>query len=211
MIASALPSRIVVNRSRFEVDLNRHREGAVYRTPADAWDLEVWHTSPLPERDVQKSLEIYDSFFAEAARYFDRLAERGPFCVFDVHSYNHRCDGADDPEAAPEGNPEVNVGTGSLDRERFGGVVDQFIEALGSFDTSTGPLDVRENIRFRGANLARWTHERYPGLAVVLALEYKKTFMDEWTGIPDAGRVRELSELLGRTVPVVEAALGRLG
>ena len=36
-------------------------------------DLEVWHTSPLPERDVQKSLEIYDSFFAEAARYFDRL------------------------------------------------------------------------------------------------------------------------------------------
>ena len=149
-------------------------------------------------------------FYAEAAHHFDRLAERGPFCIFDVHSYNHRRDGADAPPSPEEDNPAVNVGTGSVDRERFGGVVDDFMEALGSYESSAGPLDVRENVRFKGANLARWTHERYPGLAAVLALEFKKTFMDEWTGEADQARLDELAGLLARTVPVVEAALGRL-
>src|SRR5919198_1269580 len=33
---------LVVHRSRFEVDMNRARERAVYRTPGDAWGLTVW-------------------------------------------------------------------------------------------------------------------------------------------------------------------------
>ena len=209
-IASQIPSRVVVHTSRFEVDLNRPRDGAVYRTPEEAWDLEIWHDPPLAEDAVERSLATYDVFYAEAAHHFDRLAERGPFCIFDVHSYNHRRDGADAPPSPEEDNPAVNVGTGSVDRERFGGVVDDFMEALGSYESSAGPLDVRENVRFKGANLARWTHERYPGLAAVLALEFKKTFMDEWTGEADQARLDELAGLLARTVPVVEAALGRL-
>ena len=44
------PTRVVGTRSRFEVDLNRPRDGAVYRTPADAWGLEVWKDGiPEPE------------------------------------------------------------------------------------------------------------------------------------------------------------------
>ncbi len=42
------PTRVVGLRSRFEVDLNRPRDKAVYRTPEDAWGLKVW-TSSLPE------------------------------------------------------------------------------------------------------------------------------------------------------------------
>src|ERR1051325_205611 len=33
---------LVVHRSRFEVDMNRARERAVYRTPGDAWGPPVW-------------------------------------------------------------------------------------------------------------------------------------------------------------------------
>ena len=38
----AARTRVVGLRSRFEVDLNRPRESAVYRTPVDAWGLQVW-------------------------------------------------------------------------------------------------------------------------------------------------------------------------
>ena len=36
-IAACADTRVIANRSRFEVDLNRNRESAVYRTPMTAW------------------------------------------------------------------------------------------------------------------------------------------------------------------------------
>ena len=154
---------------------------------------------------------MYDAFYAELGRRLDRVAARGPFVVFDVHSYNHRRDGADAAAAPGEENPEVNVGTGSLDRERFGPVVDTFMSSLAAADTSAGPLDVRENVRFRGRQLAAWTHARYPDRGIVLALEFKKTFMDEWTGEVDRARIDELARALAGTVPSVEESLRELG
>ena len=35
------PTQVIGTRSRFEVDLNRPRETAVYRVPEDAWGLTV--------------------------------------------------------------------------------------------------------------------------------------------------------------------------
>lgn len=214
-IGARVPGQVVVHASRFEVDLNRPREEAVYRSPDDAWGLEVWRDTPLGEHAVAESLATYDAFFAALAERFDALARRGPFLVLDVHSYNHRRDGAEADEAPLADNPEVNVGTGSLDRERCGSVVDAFIAALAAQDVpgqdnDTGHLDVRENIRFKGANLARWTHARYPDTGIVLALEFKKTFMDEWTGEPDEARIDELAHALAATVPAMEQALREL-
>src|SRR2546421_6199021 len=45
-LAAVAPTSVVVHRSRFEVDLNRARERAVYRTPGDAWGLAVWRAPP---------------------------------------------------------------------------------------------------------------------------------------------------------------------
>lgn len=206
-IGGLIPARVVVNRSRFEVDLNRKRDEAVYRTAEDAWGLDILRNPPLSDALVAGSLEVYDAFYAELGRRLDTVAQRGPFVVFDVHSYNHRRDGADGAEAPAENNPEVNVGTGSLDRDRFGLVVDVFMESLGAAETSTGPLDVRENIRFRGRQLAAWTHARYPDRGIVLALEFKKTFMDEWTGASDHARISDLARALSATVAPVESVL----
>ncbi|WP_203581149.1 N-formylglutamate amidohydrolase [Microbacterium hibisci] len=209
-IGLGIPARVVVHRSRFEVDLNREREAAVYRSPEDAWGLEIVRNPPLADAVVARSLAVYDDFYAQLGRRLDPVAERGPFVVFDIHSYNHRRDGADALEAPGEDNPEVNVGTGSLDRERFGPVVDAFVESLTATGTSAGPLDVRENIRFRGRQLAAWIHGRYPDRAVVLALEFKKTFMDEWTGEADDARIAELARGVAATVPPLEEALRRM-
>jgi N-formylglutamate deformylase len=206
-IGALIPARVVVHRSRFEVDVNRTREASVYRRPEEAWGLKILRDPPLDEALVAASLDMYDAFYAELGRRLDSVAERGPFVVFDVHSYNHRRDGADAAEAPGEENPEVNVGTGSLDRRRFGPVVDAFIESLQRAAPSAGPLDVRENVRFRGGHLAAWTHDRYPDRAIVLALEFKKTFMDEWTGDFDQARVGELARALAGTIPSVEESL----
>jgi N-formylglutamate amidohydrolase len=200
-------TRIVAVRSRFEVDLNRPREHAVYLSPADAWGLCVWNSPPAPAL-VRRSLAIYDSFYGAARDLLNRVCERfGTVLVYDLHSYNHRRNGPDAPPADPAHNPDVNVGTGSLDRDRWGVVVERFMETLAAFDFPGGRLDVRENVKFRGGHFSRWIHETFPGQACALAIEFKKIFMDEWTGEPDPTRREAVLAALRSTVPAVLAEL----
>jgi N-formylglutamate deformylase len=206
VVARGFDAHVVVHRSRFEVDLNRSRDGAVYLRPDESWGLRVW-SSELPADVVERSRELHDSFYRSMARLLDPLAAQGPFVVLDVHSYNHRRSGPGAAPAPPAGNPDVNVGTGSLDRRRFGPVVDRFIAALDGVECGAGPLDVRENVRFEGAHLARWVHERYPGTGCTLALELKKTFMDEWTDEVDHAHLGQLRDAIVAAVPSVLAGL----
>src|SRR5688572_203485 len=86
-IAARVPTRLVVTRSRFEVDLNRPRESAVYACAADAWGLEVWHGDACPIDVATRSLEGYDEFYATLERVCrDRERRYGKFVVLDVHS-----------------------------------------------------------------------------------------------------------------------------
>ncbi|KRF37476.1 N-formylglutamate amidohydrolase [Nocardioides sp. Soil805] len=210
VIATAVESRALTFRSRFEVDLNRPREEAVYRKPEDCWGLDVWADGTLSEELTTGSLEVYDEFYRRLGEQLDEVAARGPFVLLDVHSYNHRRDGVDaEPEPA-EDNPDVNVGTGTLDRERFGGLVDDFMTALSAEQVGGEPLDVRENVRFQGRAVSWFVHDRYPDVGCCLALEFKKTFMDEWTREVDHEGLAETVRALGATVPVLERALARL-
>jgi hypothetical protein len=193
-------TRVTVHRSRFEVDLNRPRSDAVYRAPGDAWGLEVWKR-PLPPAVVERSLAGYDGFYAALGDRLDGLAARGPFVVLDIHSYNHRRDGAPAP---PAENPELNVGTRTLDRGRWHRVVDGFVDGMRAQRVGRRPLDVRENIRFGGGHLVHWIHERYPDTGCALALEFKKLFMDEWTGEPDDEHIAGLGRALRAVVPRLE-------
>jgi hypothetical protein len=203
-------TRIVSTRSRFEVDLNRPREKAVYRTPEDAWGLKVWRDDP-PNGLFQRSLAGYDRFYGEMRGLLREIEQaHGRFVVYDLHSYNHRRDGPNGPTADPEGNPQVNVGTRTMDRERWGLVVDAFIDTLRAFDFPGGPLDVRENVKFFGGNWPRWVHENFPETGVALAIEFKKFFMDEWTGEPNRELVDSIGDALRSTVPAVLSALKRV-
>jgi N-formylglutamate amidohydrolase len=192
--------RFHVLRSRFEVDLNRSRDRAVYQLPHDAWGLEVWKR-PLPADEIERSRRLHDEFYTELARHMDRLASSGPFLVLDIHSYNHRRGGPECDPAAPGANPEVNVGTGALDRSRWGHVVDAFIDGLRTHVVAGHRLDVRENVRFRGGHLSRWVAANYPDTGCTLALEFKKLFMDEWTGECHTGHLEQLRHALGDVVP----------
>jgi N-formylglutamate amidohydrolase len=195
------PNRIIPRRSRFEVDLNRPPEQAVYRVPDDAWGLEMWD-EPLPDDVAERSMDVYRAFHETAAAVLSDLEARfGNFVVLDLHSYNHRRDGADAPPADPAGNPVVNVGTGNLDRDRWAGVIDRFIAELSAQTVAGEQLDVRENVRFRGGHFSKWVTETYPETGCVLAVEMKKIYMDEWTGQADDVVVAEIGRALAATVP----------
>ena len=207
-IIGDVPNRIVVHRSRFEVDINRPRDGAVYLRPEQAWGLKVWAGEP-PSEITEASLAMHDEYYAMLQSYL-RGIERchGRFVVLDVHSYNHRRAG---PMAEPTISaqaPDVNIGTISMDRKKWAPVVDSFVEAVQSFDFPGGRLDVRENIAFQGRGYqARFIHECFPDTGCAIAVEFKKIFMEEWTGEPFVDTLRALRNLLASTLPVLTDAL----
>ncbi len=193
---SIAPTRIVVFRSRFEMDLNRPPEKAVYLEPEDAWGLRVWKTRP-PADVVQRSVAQYEAFYRHARFLLEGLAERyGRLVVFDLHSYNYRRQGADGPAADPQHNPDVNVGTGTMDRHRWAPVVDRFLADVARFDFPGRPLDVQENVKFPGGQFSRWIHRTFPDSVCCLAVEVKKFFMDEWTGQVDRTQLHAVGEAL---------------
>ncbi len=126
---------------------------------------------------------------------------------YDLHTYNHRRDGPGGPTADAAGNPEVNIGTGTLDRGRWGAVVDRFVTGLSAFDFLGRRLDVRENVKCRGGNFPRHVNQRFGDRGVAIAIEFKNFFMDEWTGARDEATSNAIRSALRATVPgVLETA-----
>src|SRR5690606_21966589 len=120
-------TRAIGCHTRFGFDLNRPRDKAVYLLPEDAWGLRVWRDFP-DEEIVKIALHRYDRFYEEMRDLLSRKIERhGHFVVFDLHSYNHRRDGPDAPPAPAPLNPDINLGTGALNRSRWGKIADRFI------------------------------------------------------------------------------------
>lgn len=214
---SIAANRVLGRRSRFEVDLNRPREKAVYLSPEDAWGLSVWKSTPSPAI-IESSLAIYDQFYEELYRHLTLLVERyGRVVIYDLHSYNHRRRGPDEPHDDPELHPEVNVGTGTMARTSWAPLVDRFLADLRRFEPESGspvlpnrPLDVRENVKFSGGHFPRWIHQQFPERVCVLSIEVKKFFMDEWTGRPDVQLVEMMGAALQSTVGGVLEELEKL-
>ena len=204
-------TQIVGLRSRFEVDLNRPREKAVYIKPEDAWGLEVWKTEPS-EKIIKQSLDQYDAFYSEMFNEFKEMEKQyGCFIIYDLHTYNYRREAPDGPPADPEKNPEVNIGTGTMDRDKWAPIVDRFISDLRNYNYSPSKLDVRENVKFKGGQFPRWIHQNFPKSACSISIEFKKFFMDEWTGKVDNVQLNQIKSALQSTIPGVLEELKKLG
>jgi N-formylglutamate amidohydrolase len=204
------PTRIIARRSRFELDLNRPRDKAVYITPADAWGLDVWKCKP-PAEMVNRSLQAYDDFYAHLRHLIERLvADHARVVVFDLHSYNHARDGEGGAAADIDGNPEINLGTGTMARALWSPIVDCWLKAMREFDYMGRRLDVRENVKFFGGQLPRWIHENFPNSVCTLAIEVKKFFMNEWTGELDTKQHRAITAALAHAANAVSDELEKI-
>ncbi len=202
--------RVVVERSRFECDLNRPRHKAIYRKPEDAWGLTVWR-SPLPEEMVCRSLAFHDAFYRKLTALVRSMVLRHPrVVVLDLHSYNYRRGGPDAPPSPLETDPDYNIGTATMtDRQNWSDVVDTVVRRLTESDRcGTAPV-VAENLRFGGGYLARFLHETFPRRVGCLSLEVKKFFMDEWTGIPDGDCIDTVGRVIAALAVDVEHVLVR--
>jgi len=205
-------NRVVVHRSRFEVDINRSAGQAVYLKPEQCWGLNVWREPPSSLL-VETSLAMHRQFYAMLATMLSGVeATYGRFVVLDIHSYNHRRDGAAGLPTDPSLAPEVNIGTFSMPRRRWQHVLEPVMQAMRDFDYRGRRLDVRENVSFQGkGELARFVHEAFPETGCAIAIEFKKFFMDEWTGEPFREDLEALRALVRSLPPVIEASLREPG
>lgn len=199
-----VPNRVVFHRSRFEIDLNRDAPGAVYVRPEQAWGLNVWGSAP-GEALVRRSLDIHNAYYAMLQQMLGGIAaEFGQFVLLDIHSYNHRRSGPDaDPTPETEA-PQINIGTFSMDRKRWAHIVDPFMESLRGHSFRGRPMDVRENVAFQGrGEQTRFVHANFPDSGCAIAIEFKKFFMDEWTGEPDREALEAMRAMIAASLPVL--------
>lgn len=206
-----VPFHIVVHRSRFEFDLNRASDTAIYRTPDQCWGLKVWKSGELAPELVRRSLAIHDEYYRMLGALLDGQASRAErFLVIDTHSYNHRRGGPDAEPTRQDDAPDINIGTFSMPREQWAFLVEPLMESMRAFDFNGRHLDVRENVAFEGrGEQTRFIHQRYPGRACAIALEFKKFFMDEWSGEPDPAELEAMRSFIAHVAAVAEDILSQ--
>ena len=193
-------NRVVGRYSRFMVDLNRPWRGAVYRKPEDAWGLPV-RTEPVNRTMQAEARQMYDAFYRRTRLMIDELLRVHPrVFVFDLHSYNHRRGGPGAQPDDPQQNPEIILGTSNMP-EAWRPLVQRVQADLLAFDFDGRSLDARVDVKFTGGHFSQWLHATYRGRVGCIALEFKKIFMDEWSGELDRPVRAQLREALAGTVP----------
>ncbi len=169
MIASH-PIVIAGMDSRFEYDLNRFPEDAVFDT---AWGKQLWK-APLPEYEKQKSLEKHANFYTVVHALIQKLEAIHNVCiVYDMHSYNWQ---RWDREV-----PTWNLGTSNIDNDRFGGVVESWRQRLEQLSLPNGIKQTAAiNDTFQGNGyFLRYITNNFDN-TLVLATEIAKVYCDEY-------------------------------
>ena len=108
---SSFPIVLAGKDSRFEYDLNRGPETAVYK---DAWGKDVWEPE-LSEKERETSLEKHADFFRVVHVLITKLEQLFKACVvYDMHSYNYK---RHEHEV-----PVFNLGTERINNKKYGAI-----------------------------------------------------------------------------------------
>ncbi len=182
--AALFPNHVIVDTSRFAIDLNRAPEKAIYQNPEDCWGLPV-RSQPIPEDVLAHLRKDYDSWYSLLRYQIDRLLKIHPFLVvLDLHSYNHRRGG---PGAEPDPqlqNPDIIIGRSNLQEIHYP-AAQILCDHIHAQEYQDGTIDCRQDVKFTGGYLSRWLNHHYPDQLICLAIEFKKIWMDEWSGEVD--------------------------
>ena len=155
--------------SRFEYDLNRSPEEAVFVT---AWGKQLWH-EPLSEDMKAKSLNKHKNFFRVVHALISKLEEKFGTCiVYDMHSYNWK---RWDREV-----PTWNLGTSNVDNDRFGNTIEAWRQSLSEIHFPDDiPSSAKINDTFQGNGyFLKYITQNFSN-TLVLATEIAKVYCDE--------------------------------
>lgn len=172
MVASQ-PIVIAGTDSRFEYDLNRAPENAIYE---DAWGKQLWKT-PLSEQMRQKSLQKHTNFYKVVHALIHKIEQLFGCCVvYDMHSYNWK---RWDREV-----PTWNLGTSNVDQKRYKDEIESWRALLGEMKL---PNDIKStskvNDTFQGNGyFLKYITQNF-NHTLVLATEIAKVYCDELTQI----------------------------
>ena len=177
--------------SRFEYDLNRDPENAIYE---DAWGKRLWR-EPLSHEMIQKSLSKHQAFYKMVHALIGKLQDKfGAVIVYDMHSYNWR---RWDREV-----PVVNLGTSNIDNERFGQMAETWRASLAEIELP-GQLEATSKINdtfFGNGYFLKYITQNFKN-TLVLATEFKKIYCDELRQIIYPEVVAAIEEQLRTKLP----------
>ena len=177
--------------SRFEYDLNRDPENAIFDT---AWGKQLWK-NPLPDSEKLKSLEKHANFYKVVHTLITKLEAKFSVCiVYDMHSYNWK---RWDREV-----PTWNLGTANIDNERFGNDVEAWRSML---ENLTLPHHIKQtakvNDTFQGNGyFLKYITNNFKN-TLVLATEIAKIYCDEYQQIIYPEVVAAVEEQLRAFLP----------
>ena len=159
--------------SRFEYDLNRVPEEAVFET---AWGKQLWK-QPLPEQHKRTSLQKHTNFYKVVHALIKKLEEKfGVSIVYDMHSYNWK---RWDREV-----PTWNLGTSNVDNNRFGQDIEMWRKSLSELQLPNGIVSTSaiNNTFYGNGYFLKYITKNFQN-TLVLATEIAKVYCDELTGI----------------------------
>ncbi|WP_299274759.1 N-formylglutamate amidohydrolase [uncultured Psychroserpens sp.] len=177
--------------SRFEYDLNRAPEDAVFDT---AWGKELWH-EPLSEEQKRKSLEKHKNFYKVVYALIAKLEHKfGVAIVYDMHSYNWK---RWDREV-----PTWNLGTSNVDNDRFGADIELWRQALSELRLPHAIKSTSKiNDTFQGNGyFLKFITKNFQN-TLVLATEIAKVYCDEYDYIIYPEVVASVEEQLRAILP----------
>lgn len=156
--------------SRFEYDLNRAPEDAVFET---AWGKQLWK-SPLPIKAKEISLAKHKAFYEIVYALIETIESiHGLAVVYDMHSYNWK--------RWEREVPTWNLGTSNIDNERFGSCVETWRQSLSELKL---PNNIKStaliNDTFQGNGyFLKFITQNFKN-TLVLATEIAKVYCDEY-------------------------------
>lgn len=155
--------------SRFEYDLNRDPEIAIYD---DAWGKQLWKT-PLTEDQKNVSLNKHDNFYKVVYALISKIEEKyGSGIVYDMHSYNWQ---RWDREV-----PVVNLGTVNIDQAKYASFAKSWCKSLSEIKLPNAiKTTAAINDTFQGNGYFLKYITQHFDSTLVLATEFSKIYCDE--------------------------------
>lgn len=190
MVASQ-PIVIAGLDSRFEYDLNRAPDDAIYN---DAWGKKLWK-EPLSDDMKHKSLEKHHNFYKVVYALIEKLEDKFGVCVvYDMHSYNRK---RWDREV-----PTWNLGTSNIDNKRFGNVIETWRASLSKMEL---PHEIQPtskiNDTFQGNGyFLKFITSNFKN-TLVLATEIAKVYCDEYSRVIYPEVVSAVASYLEEALP----------
>ncbi|MFH6603948.1 N-formylglutamate amidohydrolase [Maribacter algicola] len=185
--------------SRFEYDLNRPPETAIYE---DAWGKRLWK-NPLSKNEMEQSLSKHANFYKIVHALLRKIEHKyGKALVFDMHSYNWK--------RWERSVPVWNLGTANIDNGRFGELAMAWSQKLGGMQLPNNIESTSKiNDTFQGNGyFLKYITKNFAN-TLVLATEISKVYCDELSGIIYPEVVRSVEEQLKEIIPLQVAAFER--